>query len=138
MYLKNTFLYWPVLGWTTPFRSFPFLGYFCLSIYGSIVLVDLGRFFSFLIYTQSVEVLVRGISPSQGRYPHTEQNKHRINAHTDIHVLSGIRTHDPSARTSEDSSCLRRRGHCDRHFCLYLGKFSYSANLKWNMNIVLR
>jgi hypothetical protein len=36
--------------------------------------------------------------------------------HTDIHALSGIRTHDPSIRASEDSSCLRRRGHWDRHF----------------------
>jgi hypothetical protein len=31
---------------------------------------------------------------------------------TDIHVLSGIRTHDPSVRASEGSSCLRLRGHC--------------------------
>jgi hypothetical protein len=43
-------------------------------------------------------------------------NKHRINArNTDIHALSGIRTHDPSVRASRDSSCLRPRGHCDRH-----------------------
>jgi hypothetical protein len=28
--------------------------------------------------------------------------------------LSGIRTHDPSVRASEDSSCLRLRGRCDR------------------------
>jgi hypothetical protein len=41
-----------------------------LSIYGSTALVDLGRFFSFLIYTQSVGLLGRGISPSQGRYLH--------------------------------------------------------------------
>jgi hypothetical protein len=27
---------------------------------------------------------------------------------------SGIRTHDPSVRASEDSSCLGPRGHCDR------------------------
>jgi hypothetical protein len=31
-----------------------------------------------------------------------------------IHALSGIRTHDPSVRASEDSSCLRPRGYCDR------------------------
>jgi hypothetical protein len=43
------------------------------------------------------------------------QNTNRINAHsTDIHALSRIRTHDPSVRSSEDSSCLRPRGHCDR------------------------
>jgi hypothetical protein len=36
---------------------------------------------------------------------HTEQQKHRINAYNiDVHALSGIRTHDPSARTSEDNS----------------------------------
>jgi hypothetical protein len=40
------------------------------------------------------------------------QNK-RI--HTpNIHALSGIRAHDPSVRASEDSSCLRPRGYCDR------------------------
>jgi hypothetical protein len=41
-----------------------------LSIYGSIAFVDLGRFFSFLIYTQSVGLLGRGISSSEGRYLH--------------------------------------------------------------------
>jgi hypothetical protein len=35
---------------------------------------------------------------------------HRINAHTNIHALRGIRTHDPSFRANEDSSCLRPRG----------------------------
>jgi hypothetical protein len=37
--------------------------------------------FSFLIYTKSVGLLGREISPSQGRYLHTEQHTHRINAH---------------------------------------------------------
>jgi hypothetical protein len=50
-----------------------------LSIYGCTALVDLGRFFSFLIYTQSVWLLGRGISPSQGRYLHREQHKQGIN-----------------------------------------------------------
>jgi hypothetical protein len=54
--------------------------YYILSIYGSTAPVDLGRFFSFLIYTESVGLLGRGISPSQDRYLHTE-HKHRINAH---------------------------------------------------------
>jgi hypothetical protein len=76
--------------------------------------VGLGRFFSSLIYTQSVGLLGRGITPSQGRYLHTGQHKHRINAYTDIHALSGIRTHDPSVRASEYSTCLRPRCHCDR------------------------
>jgi hypothetical protein len=57
-------------------------------------------------YTQSVGLLESGISPSQGRYLHTGQHKHRIKTHnTDIHDLNGIRTHDPSVRASEDSSC---------------------------------
>jgi hypothetical protein len=55
-----------------------------LSIYGSTALVDLGLFFSFLIHTQSVGLLGRGISPSPGCYLHTEQHKHRIN--TNIHL----------------------------------------------------
>jgi hypothetical protein len=32
-------------------------------------------------YTQAVGLFGRGISPSQGRYLHTEQHKDRINAH---------------------------------------------------------
>jgi hypothetical protein len=43
------------------------------------------------------------------RTTHTQNN-----AHTDIHASSGIRTHDPSVRASEDSSRLTPRGHCDR------------------------
>jgi hypothetical protein len=40
------------------------------------------------------------------------QNKH---IHTsNIHALSGIRTHKHSVRASEDSSCLRPRSYCDR------------------------
>jgi hypothetical protein len=68
------------------------------------------------IFTQTVGLIERAISPSQGHYLHTGQQKHRINAHTNIHVLSGIRNHDPSVRASEDSSCLRPRGHFDRNF----------------------
>jgi hypothetical protein len=40
--------------------------------------------------------------------------QNNTNTHTDIHAFSGIRTHDPSIRASEDSSCLRPRGHSDR------------------------
>jgi hypothetical protein len=78
----------------------------------------LAPLFSFLIirvYTVgSVRLLGRKIRPSQGLCLHTEQHKHRINAHNiNIHALSGIGTHDSSVRASEDSSCLRPRGHCD-------------------------
>jgi hypothetical protein len=68
------------------------------------------------LFTHMVQLLGRGISPSQGRYLHTGQHKHRINAHTDIRALNGIRTHDPSIQASEDSSCRGPRGHCDRLF----------------------
>jgi hypothetical protein len=71
-------------------------------------------------YSQLVWLLGRGIRPSQGRYLHTGQHKRRINAHTDIHTLSGNWTHDPSVRVSEDNSCLSPRGHCDRLFVTML------------------
>jgi hypothetical protein len=52
----------------------------------------------------------------RGLYLHREQHKHGTNAHiTDIHALSGIRTHDRSVRVSEYSSFLRPRGQCDQH-----------------------
>jgi hypothetical protein len=73
-----------------------------LSIHGSTAHVNLERFFSFLTHTESVGRLGWEISPSQGRYIHTE-HKHRINAH--IHASSGIRTHDPNFREGEDGSC---------------------------------
>jgi hypothetical protein len=56
------------------------------SIYGSTALVDLGCFLGFLIYTNFVGLLGREISPSQGRYLHTEKPKHRINARTHTHT----------------------------------------------------
>jgi hypothetical protein len=74
-----------------------------------------GLFFSFVIFfTQTIGLLGRVISPSQDRYLHTGQHKHRIKAHTDIHASSGIRFHDPIVRASEDCSCLRPRDHRDR------------------------
>jgi hypothetical protein len=78
-------------------------------------LLGRGLFFSSVIsFTQTVGLIGRVISPSQGRYLQTGQQKHRINAHTDIHALTRIRTHDPGVRLGEASSCLRPRGNCDR------------------------
>jgi hypothetical protein len=57
------------------------------SIYLSMALqplVDLDSFFSFLIYIQSVGLLGRGISPSQGRYLHTEQYKQNKRTQTSM------------------------------------------------------
>jgi hypothetical protein len=64
-------------------------------------------------FSQTVGPLGRVINQSQGLYLNTGQHKHRINAHRH-YALSGIRTHDPSFRGSEDGSCLRPRGYCDR------------------------
>jgi hypothetical protein len=36
--------------------------------------------------------------------PETSLNQ---NIHLNIHTLSGIRTHDPSIRASDESACLR-------------------------------
>jgi hypothetical protein len=44
-------------------------------------LLDLGRFFSFFIPYTFGRTPWMEISPSQGRYLHTGQHKHRINAH---------------------------------------------------------
>jgi hypothetical protein len=67
-------------------------------------------------FSQTVGLLGRVISPLQGRYLLTGQHTHthRINAHTNIHAMNGIRTHDPRVRSREDSSYLRPRGYCDQ------------------------
>jgi hypothetical protein len=80
-----------------------------------------GLFFSFvIIFTQTIGLLGRVISLLQGLYLHTGQHKHRINAHTDIHALNGIRINDHSFRSSEDSTCLRPLGYRDRLIMLTL------------------
>jgi hypothetical protein len=71
------------------------------------------QFRIFFFFTQAVKLLDRVISPSQGRYLHIEQYKYRINTHTDISALNGIRTHDPRVRAIEDNP-FKSRGYCDR------------------------
>jgi hypothetical protein len=66
-------------------------------------------------FSQTVGLLGRVISPSEGRYIYIHDKTNRINAYTDIHALSGIWTHDLSVLASEDSSCLRPSSYCDRH-----------------------
>jgi hypothetical protein len=96
-----------------------------------------GLFFSFVImFTQSVGLLGRVIIPSQGRYLHTGQHKHRINAHIYIHALSRIQTQDPSVRASEDSSCLRPRGHCDRQDVQIAGNITALISYQKHMRII--
>jgi hypothetical protein len=71
------------------------------------------RFVSLQFPRQSVGLLGREISPSKGRYI-TQDNTDTEHTHTNIHALSGIRTHNPSLQASEDISCLRPRGHRER------------------------
>jgi hypothetical protein len=77
-------------------------------------LLDLGRFFSFLI------LYTIGRTPWAEDQPVARpQPTHRItqtqNKRTKTSITpSAIRTHDPSVRANEDSSYLRPRGHCDR------------------------
>jgi hypothetical protein len=67
-------------------------------------LLGSGLFFRFVIFSkQTVGLLRRVISLLQGRYLHTGEHKHKINAHADIHTISGIRTNDPSFRAKEGS-----------------------------------
>jgi hypothetical protein len=60
--------------------------------------VDLGRVLSSLIYIQSVGILGRRISPSQGRYLHTEQYKYvqtsipRVGFETTISLFERAKT----------------------------------------------
>jgi hypothetical protein len=65
---------------------------------------------------------------------YTQDNTNRINANTDIHALSGIRSDDPSVRASEDSSCLRPHGHSDRrvkHITCWLAELVIQASDKF-------
>jgi t-SNARE complex subunit (syntaxin) len=65
-----------------------------------------------------VGLLGRGINPTQGIYLNKTIQHRKTQTH--IHVSSGIRTHDPSVRSVEDSTCLRPRGHWDRHFIIII------------------
>jgi hypothetical protein len=73
----------------------------CLSIYGSTALVDLYHFFSFSICTQSVELIWRVISPSQGR--HLQREKHKQNKRTQ----TSIPRVDSNSRSQFSSGCKR-------------------------------
>jgi hypothetical protein len=64
-------------------------------------------------FSQTVGLIGRVNSLSQGHCLNTGRHKHRINT-LNIHALGGIRTHDPSIQTTEDSTWLRPRGYCDR------------------------
>jgi hypothetical protein len=72
-------------------------------------------FFSFvIIFTQTSDQPVARPLPkhrtTRTRSKRTQTSMPRV----------GFEIHDPSVRANEDSSCLRRRGHCDRHRMRYL------------------
>jgi hypothetical protein len=78
-------------------------------------LLNLDRFSSFLIYTQSVGLLGRGTSPSQGHYLHTEQHSQKKCTQTSMSLV-GFEPTMPAFEWAKISSCLGQRGHCDwRH-----------------------
>jgi hypothetical protein len=68
--------------------------------------------FGLLDLGHPVEFFGRAISSSQGLYLYTNRKRH---THKHIHALSGIRSHDPGFRASENSACLRPLGYRDRH-----------------------
>jgi hypothetical protein len=109
--------------------------YIYLSMAVQSFLLDLGRFFSFLILYTVGRTPWTGDQPVARPLP-THRTTQIEQTHRDIHAFSGIRNHDPSVRASEESSCLRKRGHCDRpkidielfimHSCLHLVKKAYN------------
>jgi hypothetical protein len=71
--------------WLINIRILLLFYYYCsTALFSALAPIPVSR-----SYTQSVGILGRGISPSQGFYPHTQQHEHRINAHTDTHASSG-------------------------------------------------
>jgi hypothetical protein len=72
------------------------------------------EFPKFLNQGQSVGLLGWVISSSQGLYLYTNTEKHKHTQTLNIHALSGIRTHGPGFRASEDSAHPRPLGYRDR------------------------
>jgi hypothetical protein len=50
--------------------------------------------------------------------------------HIDIHAFNVFRTHDASIQATEDISCLRQRGHCDR-LRTYFSRSNYGFMARW-------
>jgi hypothetical protein len=80
--------------------------------------------FSLLDVRQSVGLLGRVISWSQGLCLYTNTEKHAHTQTSKVHAVSGIQTHDPGFRASEDSARLRPLSYRDRlQGHLGLGKY---------------
>jgi hypothetical protein len=86
-----------------------------LSIYGCTALVDLGGFSVPESYTQSVGLLGRGMSPSQGRYLHIVQHKQNKRTETSMPRVGFEPTISVFERVKMVHVLDRSAGHCDRH-----------------------
>jgi hypothetical protein len=78
----------------------------CIYLWIYSPLLDFGRFFSFLILYMDDQPVARPLAT------HTEQQKHRINAHR--HPCFEWDSNPWSQYLSEDGSCPRLCGYCDR------------------------
>jgi hypothetical protein len=76
-------------------------------------------FFSFLILYTVGRTPWMGDQPAKDLYLHAGQHEHRIKS-IDCHTPSGNRIHDLSVRAGEHSSCIKPRGHHDRHIYIYI------------------
>jgi hypothetical protein len=83
-----------------------YIRYFFFLLNGSTALVGPGRFFSFLIYSQSVRLLGRVISSTKGLYLNTRQHKDRkTHIHTK-HTWPTWNSNPPSQRPNERSQFM--------------------------------
>jgi hypothetical protein len=71
-----------------------------------IILLDLGRFFNFLILYTVDSTLLTGYQAVARHLTTPKIRQTQNKRHTVIHALSGIRTHDPSVRASKDLCAL--------------------------------
>jgi hypothetical protein len=99
-------------------------------MYGCIALVDLGHFFRFLIYAQSVGLLGRGISPSQSRYLHIEQHKQNKRTHTSMPRVG----FEPTIPVFERAKTVHA---LDREATVFGFCRNYVSNCSYNMPYLL-
>jgi hypothetical protein len=79
--------------------------------------LDPGLFFGFVIFfVQTVGLLGRAISPSQGRYLHTGQHKHRINTQTSMPWVG----FEPTIATFEQAKTARPLWSAHQHLVINL------------------
>jgi hypothetical protein len=75
-------------------------------------------YFSFLILREFDTVPWNWYQPISRPLP-TQDNTNVEHTQIDIHVLFGVRIHDPSIRVSEGTSCLRPLSRCNRLLSYY-------------------